>query len=247
MIKSVIQRIINKFGYTINKVDKVPFEATEEEIEDILFVGPYTATSVARRYALIKAVKYVIKNDIPGDFVECGVWRGGSAMLIAQTLKRLGASMRKIWLYDTFEGMPPPTEDDKSGNGVLAKQILANEEKGTGVWCYSSLEEVRTNFKKVDYPMENVYFVVGPVESTIPGNIPNKICLLRLDTDWYESTKHELRHLWPILEKNGIMIIDDYGDWKGARKAVDEFCANNPRILLNVIDETGRVVQKIGE
>ena len=103
--------------------------------------------------------------------------------------------MRKIWLYDTFEGMPPPTEDDKSVNGILPKQILANEEKGTGVWCYSSLEEVRTSFRKIDYPMENVQFVVGTVENTIPENIPIQICLLRLDTDWYESTKHELKQL----------------------------------------------------
>lgn len=222
----------------------MPVEATSQEIEDIKFVGPYTATSVERRFALIQAVKFVVKNSIPGDFVECGVWRGGSAMLIAKTLLRLGVSDRKIWLYDTFEGMSPPTDSDKSENGVLASEILSKEQKGTGVWCYSSLQEVKINFGKIPYPFENVLFIKGTVETTIPNRIPEKICLLRLDTDWYESTKHELLFLYPRLQKNGVLIIDDYGAWMGARRAVDEFCQNHPGLFLNVIDDTGRIAIK---
>jgi hypothetical protein len=87
---------------------------------------------------------------------------------------------------------------------------------------------------------------VGKVEDTIPADIPEKIALLRLDTDWYESTKHELIHLFPRLQKGGVLIIDDYGFWKGARKAVDEYFAeNNIQILLNRIDDTGRMAIKL--
>lgn len=245
MIKAAIQKVFNRFGYAINKINIMPFGATPQEIADINFVGPFTATSIERRFALINSVKFVIKNNIPGDFVECGVWRGGSAMLIALTLIRLGVFDRKIWLYDTFEGMPPPTKDDKSGGGVYAEAILEKEKKGTGVWCYSSLKEVQNNLSKIQYPYKNIHFIVGKVEETIPNQMPNQICLLRLDTDWYESTKHELTHLYPRLNNKGIMIIDDYGAWMGARKAVDEFVANNPDIFLNKIDDTGRLVLKL--
>ena len=201
----------------------------------------FTMTSKERMYALYKSVEYLIKAGIPGDFIECGVWKGGSTMLIARTLLDLKVSDRKIYLYDTFEGMTQPKDCDyRIENNERAKDLLQQEQ----VKCYASLAEVEENMASTKYPRENLCFVKGKVEETIPKTTPSKIALLRLDTDWYESTKHELEHLFPLLSKNGVLIIDDYGYWAGSKKAVDEYFSNNP-ILLNRIDSEGRLGIKI--
>ena len=98
--------------------------------------------------------------------------------------------------------------------------------------------------KSTGYPVGNIRLLKGKVEDTIPGTMPAKIALLRLDTDWYESTKHELTYLFPLLEKSGVLIIDDYGAWQGARKAVDEYLKDNGTVYLNRIDFTGRLLIK---
>lgn len=207
-------------------------------------VAPYTMTSPERVNALIDAVQYLVKNKIPGAMVECGVWRGGSAMAIALTLMRVGDENRDIFLYDTFSGMTAPRDVDVSIQGQTAEVIFSatrTSEDGSD-WCLSALEEVKENMYSTGYPRERLHFIKGKVEDTIPGHIPHRIALLRLDTDWYESTRHELAHLFPLLEQHGVLIIDDYGYWEGARKAVDEYISDNHiRILLNRIDHTGRI------
>lgn len=206
----------------------------------------YTMTSQERMYGLYKAVEYAIQAKVPGDFVECGVWKGGSSMLIAYTLAELGVKDRKIYLYDTFEGMTMPTEDDKeiSNHNALAMDTWEKEQKEDhNEWAYSPLSEVKNAMAKVDYPTENIIFVKGKVEDTIPHHIPSAIALLRLDTDWYESTKHELQHLYPLVSKNGILIIDDYGCWDGSKKATDEYFSNTP-VMLNRMDAHGRLILK---
>lgn len=206
----------------------------------------FTMTSIERMYALFKAVQYVVEAEIPGDFVECGVWRGGSVMLIAETLLSLGVTNRRIYLYDTFDGMSVPTEADVDLDGKRADVMLAaeaNRENGL-VWCISSLQEVRANLAKTHYPTEQFFFVEGKVEDTIAVQQPDLISLLRLDTDWYESTRIELEQFYPLLSPRGVLIIDDYGHWKGSRKAVDEYfqqLAPSSRILLARIDYTGRI------
>lgn len=208
-------------------------------------------TSVERAYSLHRAVQYIIENNIQGDFVECGVWRGGSAMVMAKTLKEIGVTDRKIYLYDTFEGMPPPTEKDFDLNGKKADEILQNhknKKEESVIWAIAKLSNVQYNLGKMDYPNSNLVFVQGKVEDTIPNKIPDRIALLRLDTDWYESTLHELNHLYPLLEKSGVLIIDDYGHWIGAKKAVDEyFEIHKPAPLLSRIDYTGRLAIKVNE
>ena len=194
-------------------------------------------------YALYKAVKYVIDSKIQGDFVECGVWKGGSAMVIAHTLFEMNETNRKIHLYDTFEGMSEPTEndylvEDKSIHAI-SKWKKASK-KYHNDWCFSSLQEVKNNIFSTKYPKDKIVFVKGKVEDTLQKNKPSKIALLRLDTDWYESTKHELVTLFPLLVKNGVLIIDDYGHWAGSKKAVDEYFSNK-QMLLNRIDYTGRI------
>jgi O-methyltransferase len=204
-------------------------------------------TSQERISALCHAVRYIERSNIPGDIVECGVWRGGSMMAAALTLLAEGRSSRTLHLFDTFEGMPPPTSVDRSlESGELASKLLDEADRSSDLWAYAAIEDVRDNLASVGYPQANIRFVKGDVQNTIPAEAPSTIALLRLDTDWYESTKHELRQLFPRLSLGGVLIIDDYGYWDGARKAVDEYVSsNNVPILLNRIDGTGRIAVKL--
>jgi hypothetical protein len=207
-------------------------------------------TSPERVNALIEAVRYVIRNGIEGAFVECGVWKGGSAMAMALALKQLGDESRDLCLYDTFTGMTTPDERDVSIDGINASKMFAttnvDDDDHKWFWCRSPLDEVTANVLGTGYPKDKVRFIQGKVEDTIPAEAPQKIALLRLDTDWYASTKHELIHLYPRLQPHGVLIIDDYGDWEGARRAVDEFIAEKDiHILLNRIDATGRIAIKV--
>ena len=250
-MKQIIKRIINRTGFDVVRLQPRMEPAFDAAIPDFsneekAIIGkamPYTLTSVERLATLLNAVTYVTKNNIPGDIAECGVWRGGSMMVTALTLLAHGDRSRSLYLYDTFEGMPSPTEHDKSLDGVSADQQLKQEPRGTGIWCYASLEDVRANILSTGYPAEKIHLVKGKVEKTIPGVIPPHLSFLRLDTDWYESTKHELTHLFPRLDSRGVLIIDDYGHWQGARKAVDEYFREQQRtVYLHRIDYTGRIL-----
>lgn len=209
---------------------------------------PYTMTSPHKQWVLIEAVKYVSRYKIPGDIVECGVWRGGSMHAAARTLDALGDHSRDLYLYDTFEGMPPPTDVDVRADGQSAAHLLETSDRNAYIWAIASLEEVKAGFvdAKVPYPSERIHFVQGKVEDTIPGVLPETISVLRLDTDWYESTAHELEHMYSRLSPGGVLILDDYGHFEGARKAVDEFIAatGEPLLLLRMAE--GRVAVKPG-
>jgi O-methyltransferase len=209
-------------------------------------VRPRTMTSIQRLDALRQGIEYIHSNSIPGDIVECGVWRGGSMLAAALTLQRLDDE-RRLWLFDTFAGMPPPSSEDKDYQGRSAAELMAAQSPETSwIWAKSSLEDVKAGFEEIDYPRDLINYIVGNVEATIPIEAPENIALLRLDTDWYTSTYHELLHLWPRISKNGLLIIDDYGDWRGARKAVDQyFNENKLHPFLHRIDGTGRLIIKI--
>lgn len=217
------------------------------EREILAAVAPCTMTSSERVVGLVRAVEYLVANDIPGDIVECGVWKGGSSMAAALALMALGDRTRTLYLFDTFQGMTEPTESDVDLDGQDARPAYdaALDDEGRCAWCSARLDEVRAGMASTGYPQELVRLVPGPVESTLPGGAPQAIALLRLDTDWYASTRHELEHLYPRLSPHGVLIIDDYGHWKGARKAVDEYFAGLcPRPLLTRMDYTGRLAVK---
>ncbi|HEX4265055.1 MAG TPA: TylF/MycF/NovP-related O-methyltransferase [Verrucomicrobiae bacterium] len=231
-----------------------PFEASlpessAEELRIISEVKPFTMTSPERIYGLINAVRYLIGNKIGGDFVECGVWKGGSMMAVAKTLLSLNSSDRELHLFDTYAGMTAPTAKDGTRFARETPDQMFVQSKnrdGSSQWCYSSLEETRRNMLSVRYPEEKIHFIKGPVEETIPQHAPTKIALLRLDTDFYESSKHEMIHLFPRLVSGGVLLLDDYGHWEGQRAAVDEYLTEHKiSLLLNRLDYTGRVGIKL--
>lgn len=210
--------------------------------------APYTMTSIERLATLCMAVEHTVTNNVPGAFVECGVWKGGSSMVAAYTYSRLKRQDVDMFLFDTFEGMSEPSKEDvHASSGKSALQLLEGNGRDAEVWAYAPITEVKKNLQETGYPIEKLHFVKGKVEETLPQHAPAQISILRLDTDWYDSTKHELEHLFPRLSNNGILIIDDYGAWTGARKAVDEYFANlGQKPFLSRIDTTGRLYLKTG-
>src|SRR6185503_10716315 len=245
MIKAGIQRLLNSMGFDVGRYAT---NFSPHELETMQKVKGLTATSPSRMVGLMDAVKYVVANRIEGAFIECGVWRGGSSMVAAYTLLEVGDTSRDLYLFDTFEGMSPPTEKDVMFDGTKAQDLLNGSERREELdnyWCIGSIENVRRNMLSTRYPEAKIHLVKGKVEGTIPGQAPEKIALRLLDTDWYESTKPELEHLYPRLEPHGVLILDDYGHWVGAKQAVDEyFAAQQLKPLLSRLDYTGRLVIK---
>jgi len=223
----------------------LPDDFTEADAELWRQIAPYTMTTPGKVHALARAVEYVTARRVPGAIVECGVWRGGSMMGVALTLCRLAETTRDLYLFDTFEGMTEPGEEDVKQGGEHAADVLRRSSRNSSVWGVASLGDVRDAMFGVGYPRDRIHFVDGPVEETLPRHAPGEIALLRLDTDWYSSTKHELVHLYPRLAPGGVLIIDDYAYWRGARQAVDEYIAENELALLLIrIDHGARVAIK---
>lgn len=249
---TLVRDICRRIGFDIvrcssdHKQMDYPIDFSDQDINLINKVRPFTATSPERIYSLCAAVRYVVSHQIPGDIVECGVWKGGSIMAAMLTLLELGDTSRHLYLFDTFEGMTGPSEHDVALGNRVALDIYREKQKNNGKWVYSPIEEVKNRLYSVEYDHEKIQFVKGRVEDTLPDKAPQTISLLRLDTDWYESTRHELIHLFPRLSKGGVIIIDDYGEWAGARKATNEYMQqNNIKIFLSRIDYTGRIGIKL--
>jgi hypothetical protein len=224
-------------------------EATAPQLQIMNDVRPFTMTSWERIWALIQAVDYVHARKIDGDVVECGVWRGGSSMAVAQALLLAGDAKRQLWLFDTYNGMIEPTGEDRrlhSDEPALDRWLEASTAQEGSDWCRASIEDVRANMKRTGYPQERILMVAGKVEQTLldPANIPEHIAILRLDTDWYASTRIELECLFDRVPPGGIVILDDYGHWAGAKRAVDEYLSTRPPYFMNRIDPSGRIIVK---
>lgn len=237
-------------GYGIIPPDQFRIDIEPEFISLWERVSPYTMTSLERGYALYQAVRHVCDHRIPGDLVECGVWKGGSCMLIALVLLARGERERTIYLYDTFSGMTEPSAEDRiAWNGKSVREKWEADRDGTGHyftgWAVGA-DEVSENLRSTGWPQERTRVVEGDVERTLKEVVPQAVSLLRLDTDWYASTARELEVLYPRLERGGVLLIDDYGHFKGARKAVDDYFRDPSRsILLSRVDYTGRIGVKL--
>jgi len=242
-LKRKIHYLLLNHGIKITRVGRRGEEVFPEYI-DPFFVQIYkknvskTMAPWQGLYSAYQAAKYISLNRLAGDVVECGVWKGGCAIIMAETLQQFGDTSRNIYLYDTFTGMSEPTEVDTKGGGIISavekfKQLRKDEYVD---WCYSPYEEVQKNVELCPYPSNKFVLVQGKIEDTIPNTMPEKIALLRLDTDWYESTKHGLEYLYPLIVRNGVFIADDFGAWAGARKAIQEYFDDKPQKILLHLD-----------
>lgn len=245
-MKAAVRSLLARLGYKLVHAGVAPdmIDAGFREVHDAS--APYTMGTNERLYTLYKAVQYVEARGVPGAIVECGVWRGGSAMAAALALRNAGSTDRPIYLYDTYAGMPEPGARDVDFQGRDARPTWRRLRAGdANKWCLATLEEVRRNMLSTGYPAERIHFVRGRVEETIPREVPDRIALLRLDTDWYESTYHELVHLYPRLAPGGVLIVDDYGFWRGSREATDQyFREQGVPTLLTRVDHTARMAVK---
>jgi hypothetical protein len=253
-VSSIIGRLRKRSARHAAEPSEPSFVASLDDTERAIIAEaqPFSMTSPERLVANMDAVDYVVRRDIPGAIVECGVWRGGSVLVMLRALQHLGIADRDVYLFDTFEGMTEPTDAETSRFAVPALQEWESATtEGKRAWeTYFgadkfNLDGVRALMRDSGYPGDRVHFIEGRVEDTIPGRAPAEIAILRLDTDWYESTRHELQFLYPRLSHGGVLIIDDYGHWDGCRRAVDEyFLAASPAPLLSRIDYTGRIAIK---
>jgi hypothetical protein len=204
---------------------------------------PYSMVLIERLYNIYKTIEYICRHRIPGAIVECGVAAGGSVMAAAETLVHFQSTDRPIYLYDTFEGMTPPCEYDIDYTGVHQSELDPRALYWPDAGHY---ELIQKNLRLTRYPYDRFVLVKGPVEQTLPGVMPEAIAFLRLDTDFYHSTRQELIHLFPRVVSGGVLTIDDYGHFLGARKATDDYfatCAD--RILLHRIDYCTRTGVKM--
>jgi len=241
-------KLVNKKGIEllIKRLDHIPTEAQKNDRILIENCAKFSMTGQLRMFTLIQALKYIQKHKIEGDLIECGVWKGGNLGLMSLLSDQLNIS-KKIYGFDTFDGMTDPEEVDVDWQGFSAKEAMQNSpknEKILNIHAYASLSQVKNNLIQMA-AKNNVILIPGKVEKTllVSRNIPEKISLLRLDTDWYQSTKIELEVLYPLLQPGGILIIDDYGHFKGAQKAVDEYFKGQ-NVWLHYVDYTCRLIIK---
>jgi O-methyltransferase len=242
-----VRRIPRRLGFDVVRYRETPVDFDADEVALVRSVSPYTLTSPERIVALAAAVRWIVDEKIPGSFVECGVWRGGSMMTVAHTLLRQGIRDRELYLFDTFEGMTEPSTEDRDPGGRSAMPTFRRMRRSaeSSDWCRATEDDVTINMARTGYPLECVHLVKGRVEDTLPSAAPAEVALLRLDTDWYSSTRHELVHLWPKLVAGGVCVVDDYGHWAGHRKAVDEYLEEQGvRVLMHRTDYPGRVFIK---
>ena len=251
MIKKFIQYLFNLLGYKLSRIDTsfvFPIEISKENRKIIKDCNEFTMTGSHRMYALVKCLENVVENNIDGDFVECGVWRGGNLILSQKIFDKLSLN-KKVYGYDTFSGMTEPSSYDRDLRLNYAETMMKKTNKidnKKNIWAFVSKEKVFLNISKF-FTKHNIKLIEGDVRQTllVNENLPSKISILRLDTDWYDSTKIELEILFPLLQKNGFLIIDDYGHFMGAKRAVDEyFKKKNIKPYLHIVDYSCRIFIK---
>lgn len=236
-----LAKILQSEGWNVSPPERYLSDLDADFLDFWETAKPYTLISPERGWALAEAVRYVCRNDIQGDIVECGVWKGGACLLASLVLaKEEPTGSRLLWLYDTFTGMVSPGANDR----IAASGVSLSDRNPEGWWA-AGMEEVIKTVGLSQLAAERFKLIPGPVEDTLDKVFPEKLAILRLDTDWYESTLKELEVLYPRLSHGGVLIIDDYGHFTGARKAVDEYFSHRKEsVLLHRSDYTGRVLIK---
>lgn len=263
-MKKIVKKIFNLFGYEIkkskNKKTNIPvfyndfgynlgYDREKEADKLIRIIRKNTMLPYVNLLTLFEQVVFCEKSNIEGDYVECGVWKGGAIGLMALTNLTYGSKRRNLHLFDAFNEIcaPDSTKDGKKAikevQSILGKNAPVSGEKValTGFYdCFGGPGTIEENKEllenKIQYPSEYIYYHKGWFQDTIPASINNieKIAILRLDGDWYESTKVCLENLYDKVVKRGFVIIDDYGCYEGCKKAVDEFMKlRNINVFIN--------------
>ena len=215
-------------------VRKVPFDKEARDAGRDWPADAETMIGMQRLTSLQHCVEKVLQEDVPGDLVECGVWRGGASILMRAVLAAYGDEKRNVWLCDSFEGVPPPDEEnyvaDKLPRFNLglhhAAPILAVTQ-----------DQVKANFERYGLLDDQVRFIPGWFKDTLHKSPIEQISVLRLDGDLYESTIQALEPLYPKLSPGGYCIIDDY-NLEGCRKAVADYRSQHG-ITAEIIDIDG--------
>jgi O-methyltransferase len=208
-------------------------------------------TMVPRQHLVFleRLIKIVNFNNLPGDIVECGVWKGGCSMWMMLCQKQYHMH-RNFYLYDTFDGMTFPDSEKDEKEAVDTYNVIKEGKYHRNYdswhkqnkWAFAPIEFVKANINVIQYDASKINYVVGDVCTTLNTTVPSGISILRLDTDWYSSTKKELDVLFPLVNKNGYVIIDDYYTWKGSRTATDEFLLiNKDKVTLVNPSITGNI------
>jgi len=216
----------------------------EAEIKkSIPLVRHHTMTSFERLATLWLQTRYLDNQKVSGALVECGVWRGGAAAIMALAhLHGSSSPWRQLHLFDSWQGLPEP-----NGNMDGDSAVGYSDGRSSGALqpvgqCVASLEETRELLEtEIGYPAALLHYHVGWFQQTLPQTEVGEIGLLRLDGDWYESTRVCLEYLYSNVVQGGVVVLDDYGHWSGCRTATDEFLARQPQpIMLHHIDYAGR-------
>ncbi len=227
---SFLARIFSNYGFEIVERQSQPSLEDKEEGK-IWPLNALTMIGLKRLDNLQYAIETVIEEKVPGDLIETGVWRGGACIFMRAVLKVYGITGRRVFVADSFQGLPEPDPERYPAD--------QGDPHHTHEYLAVSLEEVRENFKRFDMLDEQVTFLKGWFQDTLPSAPIDKLAVLRLDGDMYGSTMVALENLYPKLSKGGFCIVDDYG-LTGCQKAVDDFRARQGiDSKIHKIDWTG--------
>ena len=241
-------KFLRNFKKWLNEKNLIQIVELDPETKEIFKkVKPFTMTSEIRLWSMVQSLDWIINKKIDGEIVETGCWKGGNLFLCDLYLKSKGINNKKIYGYDTFSGMPLPEKNDfkwqRSFNETLERWSM-NNQKNKNNWAIVNKKNVLDNIKKIKAE-ESIKLIEGKVEDSllIKNNLPKKIAMLRIDTNFYKSTKFALEVLEPLVEKEGVIIFDDYGSWVGASKAIDEYFKNK-FVWLHRVDRGSRLLIK---
>jgi hypothetical protein len=224
-------------------------------IEDVAWnhiqaVKGRTMGSTIQQYTMWQVANHVEDAGLTGAIAEFGVWRGGMSMIGARVLSERN-STRNVYLFDTFEGMTAPSSLDRElFSDQSADELLKLESKNLrkkdsyNTWCIADFDDVTAGMKTTGIRESQYHLIQGDVLQTVPKNLPQSLAVCRIDTDWYESTAHIIENCWDLIVPGGVLILDDYDMWTGARKAVDDFFESRELKPLMIRPEVGRIIIK---
>lgn len=246
-MRYLVNNFLRKFlGYEVSRVYRFEDDASLSAFEKEIYSKCKTRTMTTPNSIsnLLLAAEYLSIEKIQGAYVECGVWRGGSAIAFCLGTIKKDLDKREVYLYDTFEGyLGTSKEDFQIQDGKSPQELYKGD---SNYLCSAELHDVQSGVEASGYPLDLVTYVVGDVLKTIPDILPKSIALLRLDTDYFDSTLHELKHLFPLVTPGGVIIIDDYDHWNGSKKACDDYFKSINEEVLLMRMEAGRMLIKRG-